>query len=293
MPTSNNMGGAMAEYKWYVAQGGKRLYEAPVENPIAEQWNTVELENPVTIDINQPLYYGVEVVSHTEADLPVATSDVFKLEEDFSWTSLNVADGRGNIYSDDNGETWKTLPLFVYEDEAAQKFYDVYQLFCIAATIKKDPAQESNERIWGYRVKKNGENVLIKTLGNEQTLSPLTSFIDIDRLPAGEEACYEVAVFYNNQLESETVSSCITLTDIKAVQPENPLTVSRKADCFEITYPADTNVSRLSLYSVSGQCIATYPLDSSGSFTLPTAYLPNGVYVLNFEGANLSIKIVK
>ncbi|MDR1811161.1 MAG: hypothetical protein LBR34_12315 [Prevotella sp.] len=68
-------------------------------------------------------------------------------------------------------------------------------------------------------------------------------------------------------------------------------TAARLGDDFKLSYPA--GVSAVSVYSISGQLVAAYPLPANGSFILPAARLAKGVYTLKFNGVNQAVKVVK
>lgn len=198
-----------ATYKWYVAQDGKRLYDAPVKDSPTLQWVTEEVSAPIEIDVTKPLYYGVEIVTHEPLDLPIATSDLYYLEPyDIMYmrVSIDVYAGKGNIYSEDGGQTWEQIPTYIDEYNNP-----VYQLFCVAATIAKDPAVSKKEGLWTYSVYRNGKNIMAEQHKDDQFKETrLTNFIDANPLPAGTEACYEVRASYFNLLVSEPVQACYT-----------------------------------------------------------------------------------
>jgi hypothetical protein len=66
---------------------------------------------------------------------------------------------------------------------------------------------------------------------------------------------------------------------------------ARQGDNFLLSYPA--GVSSVSVYNVAGQKVAEYKLNASGTYTMQTANLANGVYVLKFNGSNTVVKILK
>lgn len=67
--------------------------------------------------------------------------------------------------------------------------------------------------------------------------------------------------------------------------------VVRTMSTFELTYPE--TATSVTVYNVLGQRVAEYQLTSEGSFSMPTADLNNGVYVLKFNGTNYSVKVLK
>jgi hypothetical protein len=80
-------------------------------------------------------------------------------------------------------------------------------------------------------------------------------------------------------------------TAISTIMPKSASKVFRQGDDFVLSYPsAATSVS---VYNITGQRVAEYKLNATGTYTLPAANLANGVYVLKFNGANSTVKILK
>lgn len=68
--------------------------------------------------------------------------------------------------------------------------------------------------------------------------------------------------------------------------------VFSQGDRFVLTCPAGT--SSVAVYSVAGQKFAEYALNSAGTYSIPAARLPKGVYILKFAGkTNEMVKVVK
>ncbi|KAA6351957.1 Intracellular exo-alpha-(1-_5)-L-arabinofuranosidase [termite gut metagenome] len=78
------------------------------------------------------------------------------------------------------------------------------------------------------------------------------------------------------------------ITPIKATA----ISVTRHGDDFVLTYPSD--VTSVSIYNASGQCLAEYRLNSSGIYFLPSSHLNKGVYAFQFNsGKSTTIKSLK
>lgn len=295
MPNKNpEYYGATATYTWFVMQDETRLFEAPVENPVSQEWVTIQLANPIAIDASKPLYYGVEVVEHDPADLPVATSDIYKLEEGpggmMMYISIDAAGGRGDIYSEDGGQTWGELDSFI--DEYG---HPVYQLFCIRATLEKEPELPINTRIVGYRVFRNGENILAQEFDdNEMTLISTNTFVDTHPLPEGEHVCYEIMSYYNLQITSEGTSVC-TEVNIDKLPADaafhvfpNPV---NKGETIYVTFDSNDQTTRnatIELYNMSGVKVLEKP--AAGASTPLNLDVATGVYLLKVD--NKSVKII-
>ncbi|MDR2805777.1 MAG: hypothetical protein LBB85_09105, partial [Dysgonamonadaceae bacterium] len=185
------------DFRWFVSQGKNRLVDEPVINPQIG-WNTLQLTNPVEIDATKPLYYGVEVVTHDVEDWPVGVAHLLYWDSiTYQAAPTSIINGRGNIYSEDQGATWKKI-----SDSGAGYEYD---LFCIRATLAQDVSNQPKERLIGYRVLRDGVN-----LKGEGTLTILNSCTDTVPLPLNKQVCYEIQAFYTSQVASEGVSDCFT-----------------------------------------------------------------------------------
>jgi hypothetical protein len=67
--------------------------------------------------------------------------------------------------------------------------------------------------------------------------------------------------------------------------------VARQGDNFVLTYPA--SATSVSVYNITGQRVADYKLNTNGTTTVPAANWTKGVYILKFNGSNVSVKVIK
>jgi hypothetical protein len=79
-------------------------------------------------------------------------------------------------------------------------------------------------------------------------------------------------------------------TGISEISKEE-INVVRQGENFLLTYPA--SATAVSVYNITGQQIAEYALNASGSSTIPASDLSKGIYILKFAGINVSVKVVK
>lgn len=83
--------------KLAVFADGERIVDQPISTYKANAWNTFYPDSPVLLD-GKNLIFGIEVVRHEAADEPIGVDGARKA---FS--------GKGDIYSEDGGHTWKSL----------------------------------------------------------------------------------------------------------------------------------------------------------------------------------------
>lgn len=80
-------------------------------------------------------------------------------------------------------------------------------------------------------------------------------------------------------------------TDVDKITAEG-IRVNRNGEYIELTYPQSVN--SVAVINAAGQMIRDYILPSTGSFSLPTATLNKGLYILKFNGSQTAtVKIVK
>lgn len=81
------------------------------------------------------------------------------------------------------------------------------------------------------------------------------------------------------------------ITTVKANRAKE-VKVVRQGDRFVLSYPAGT--TSVAVYNAAGQRIAEYALNPSGTYSIPAARLPKGIYILKFAGkTNEAVKVVK
>jgi hypothetical protein len=61
-------------------------------------WNTFPLDNPVLLNGEQELKFGIELLDHDAEDEPIGVDGTRK-----------PVSGKGDLYSEDGGQTWKTM----------------------------------------------------------------------------------------------------------------------------------------------------------------------------------------
>jgi hypothetical protein len=201
-PNASNVG--EPTFKWYVSQGEEQLFDQEVGSTTAGEWKTITLDNPVTIDNTKPLYYGVEVTQHNSQDWPLATGYVWKevaVNGILEYYGTAIADGRANLFSTDGGSTWDKL----------SNHLDDPQIFLLRATLAKDPAVEKKARFMGYRVFRDGINML--GTGSLTTLNNYT-----DTLPVSGTNCYKIHAFYTTGNASPGAEACATIEIISNEQ---------------------------------------------------------------------------
>lgn len=271
----------LAQYRWFASQGGERLVSDTVADP-KPKWNTIQLKTPIRIDATKPLYYGVEITDADPNDWPIGSGTYYKAGATAldTLTYLTKIDGRGNLYSEDNGLTWRKI------SEDGADF--AYELFCVRATLSKDSVPVSDlltRRITGYKVYRNGQSLLAEEQGEDYSI-PLNNFTDTN--PGDGNVCYTVKTYFYDYEAGHTlsdgISDCITLNGIAPVRDADgwnvyPNPVKRNETIrVEIRDVAGQTVETVRIYDAAGKVVKEVPV--TGSVTPVRMNLASGAYIL-------------
>ncbi|MDR1682877.1 MAG: T9SS type A sorting domain-containing protein [Candidatus Symbiothrix sp.] len=269
-------------FRWFAMQGDERIVDEEVVDS-KYKWNTVQLAEPVQIDVTQPLYYGVEVESCDSRDWPLGAATFYSTDAN-GGTDLVIADGRGNLYSEDNGLSWRTLR----DDNPAE----AAALFCIRATLAKDPAKTPQKNIRGYQLFRNDVAIYDQLFSGTGNLVELHNYTDLNPLPAGQEACYDVRIYFTSQVFSEKNAACVTINGIRITASEKGLKVYpnsiRSGETLRVE-TSQTNGLQLQLFSTAGQKILELKTPEN-TIDLPMN-VEAGIYLLKING-NESLKLM-
>ncbi|MDR0733800.1 MAG: T9SS type A sorting domain-containing protein [Dysgonamonadaceae bacterium] len=266
---------AQAKFRWFVSQGGERLFADEVINPKL-MWNTVRLDEPIAVDVSKPLYYGVEITEADPNDFPIGSGAYYVLGET-EMAFLTKIDGRGNLYSENGGETWKKV-----SDDGGDFIYD---LFCIRATLSKDPELFSSltaRRILGYKIYRNGQSLLEEEQGGDYSVQ-LNNFTDVNP-PAGE-LCYTVKALYadyeGNTL-SEGTTGCVTVTAIQPVQKTGRWSVypnpAKRNEVIRVEVDTEQIGRSIRLYDLAGKAVKE--IRTNARVTPLKLNVAQGIYIL-------------
>lgn len=171
--------------KLAVFDDDSRIIDQNIASFTANAWNTFILDQPILLN-NKNLKFGIEVVTHDVSEEPIGVDG-----------NRNPIKGKGDLYSEDDGLTWKTL-------SDAGKVNN----WCIIGNVSvEDYEGEWNENILGYNIYKDGIRL------NEDLIFA-QSFID-DNYEGS--ACYTIRAYYlNDGISEESDEICIISHKISA-----------------------------------------------------------------------------
>jgi hypothetical protein len=243
-----------------VFRNGEKIVNQPIRSFVSDKgaWNTFALETPLLIDgdIND-LKIGIDVIKHAPEELPIGT-DVSQ------WPTED-----GNLYSEDDGKTWRRLTDDGYYNNLA-----ITGNLTDAATT--DIIPEKSEELLGYFIYRDDRN---------QGFTPLTRYTDND---SSDDICYKVSAYYKDGLATlpsepfcmKGLSVGSNLMERVHIYP-NPV-----SDFIRIS----GDFTKASLLDISGKKI----LETTQS-PVPVSQLANGIYLLVIESGTqvTTSKIVK
>lgn len=268
-----------AKYRLVVFKGDRQVVSQEIEEYTPNAWNTFALKKTIFVDASLPLYFGIEVIEHDPEDRPIGTCEgVIAYTTDGQ--TLFVNEGRSNLYSEDGGKTWHQLTPEIMEGEN-------YTSIAVKATLSKERPAEAKERLMGYRVYRDGNDLLGLDWGGNRLLTAMNNYTDL--LAPEEECYYTVTAFYITQVESEESAAAYvegTSTTSNAPGPQgaaNPVKIySNQSDLHIVTAEAGT----LSVYT------ATANLHSQRSIPAGETIIPlsPGIYIVRF--GNTTQKII-
>ena len=249
-----------------VYENGTLIREQEIDAIKYNQENLVILKEPVKIDVTKELKIGLKIFNYDERQIPITYHN-----------TRNFIAGKSDLYSQDEGRTWKRLSDFYSTVEGHE--LDGYCCWEITgnvtdeSTVSPDIAMDNN--LMAYNVFRNGEKINSRLV---YYLQP--RYIDTTPIDNG---CYEVVAYYlDGSISDYSVQYCIgelppssiddhTNNSNWAIYP-NPAT-----DCINI--PGDFNQAML--LNINGQVVL-----STTEAIISVSSLPAGVYFLKIENGD-------
>jgi len=272
-----------ATFKLAVFIGSERIVDQDITDVDFFNWNTFFLDEPIiiSIDMEEPLYFGIEVVKHDEKDLPIGVGEMLSYMEPDTWEMTPYYEGRSNLTSIDGGVTWQPLTDYFIDGSILVRANLVSNDFALPA-----------EHLYGYFVYRNDENIIgIDWAGNE-FLTRMNNFTDLFPLDE-EDVCYSVVAFYNIQKSSEKVTFCLgdpVNIDKVFAKNKNVFEVFPNP-AYDRIYIYGENFRQATLYDFKGMLIM-----QTKENEISVGNLSSGIYILKIDskdGKSMIQKVVK
>ncbi len=240
-----------------VFENGKLVCEQEIENINYNQKTTQALAKPIMIDSCKELIVGIKIHDYDENQLPLLYAH-----------SKACVTGKSDLFSEDNGATWKTVWDFYNGDpyngaccwEITGNVTDEAD-----ATVKND-----DDSLIGYNIFRNGmqlNNICIPGEGTRYT----------DKQPLDKAEYTVVAYYIDGRESSPSMPFVINQTSITTPLPDNSLIYIDDAT-------AKLKVKgTLCLLTVDGRIVA-----QSEKGILSLKNIPSGIYIVLAECNNQS-----
>lgn len=238
-----------------VFEDGKLICEQEIENIKYNENTTLKLNQPIKIDSGKELIVGIKIHDYDADQIPLT----------YESTKSSVT-GKSDLYSEDNGKTWKTVRDF-YENDP-QMGSCCWRITGNITDQPNDAVTEEDNTLVGYNVFRNGVQ-----LNNVCIPFEVTRYIDKQPLDKAE---YTVVAYYNDGKES-LASTPYILDLVNGIAPlvnKSVLSVDKSA----IRLNAK---GTLRLYSADGHCVA-----KSTKRIIPLGNISSGIYIVLVEYDN-------
>ena len=130
-----------------IYEDGKLIRDQEMIDAPYNEYITVNLDEPMLIDGTKEIMVGLKLLEYGADQIPIIYHN-----------TNSYADGKSNIYSEDDGKTW--LNLADYYETIPEHETDGYGSWLITANVTDTPEAEDTEidlNQYGYQVYKNGQ----------------------------------------------------------------------------------------------------------------------------------------
>lgn len=238
-----------------VFEDNKLIREQEIENlPLNEDF-TVILDQPVTINAEKELKFGLKIFDYDAEQIPILYAQ-----------SPQFVAGKSDLYSEDGGETWQRISDFYGSDVSTGQC-----CWYISGCVTDEPelTLSDEETPMSYIVFRNGEQISPEQMDKMQT-----HYTDNDPL---QSACYDVVAYYlNGDLSEHSEQVCFDIATMIRNLAVDGINVVMSDDNRTITIEGDFDSA--SLISVNGLCLAK----TSGN-RISLDGLSAGVYILKID----------
>ena len=246
-----------------VFEDGKLICEQEMENINFNEITTQKLNTPIKIDGKKELIVGIKVHDYSAEQIPLSYE-----------SSTYCVTGKSDLYSEDNGKTWKTVWDFYDGDPDLGSC--CWKITGNVSDTPTDASGETDNDLVGYNVFRNGVLLNVNYIPGEST-----HFIDKQPLA---KADYYVVAYYNDGRES--MPSAPFVVDLTAgIDPSfgnSMLSVDKAAIRLNVE-------GTLRLYALDGRVVA-----NGANGIIPLRNIPAGIYIVSMEcgGRHFTRKVV-
>lgn len=257
--------------KILIWEDGKLIREQEITDKRTNTNYVIPLNEPLKIDASKTLRVGISIDNYLPTETPLLYVN-----------SMVYVNGKSDLYSEDNGETWSTLEEAWLDTEKPEDGIGSWMISCdITETPGLQEGAEFDNELTGFNVYRDGEqiNTMIVWVLEGRYITPKTE----------EQAEYQLMPIYKK-------TGVGPLCDAYVYVPENSGVDSlNDADGLNISYDGDIltingEFSANAIYNMAGVL-----LNRLNTKQVNTKDLVPGIYVLQVtDGATArSIKFIK
>ncbi|MDR2622612.1 MAG: T9SS type A sorting domain-containing protein [Dysgonamonadaceae bacterium] len=235
--------------KLAVFADGERIVNQPVSAFNPNKWNTFYLDNPVLLG-DKDLVFGLEVVSHDQKEEPIGIDG-----------AGSPVSGKGDLYSENGGQTWKTLTG-----------ENLMNNWCITGNLSSlENTEVKPSDIVGYNVYRKGIKLNDDLIFGQ-------SFTTDNSPGAYTVRAYSLA----SGISAESQEWRFTVDGIPSIPPVNVQIYPNPAQDM-LFIRSETPVESLSVYDLSGRICKQA---GAGTTTLFVGDLTSGIYIVGIKTAS-------
>jgi hypothetical protein len=249
--------------KLAVFADGVRVVNQEITDFTPNAWNTFTLSTPYLLSkVNNNLQIGIEVVSHDFYELPLGADEAGR-----------AVAGKGDLYSIDDGKTWKLL-----SDEA---YAGYHRNWCIIGNVSAEPTNaQRTDDILGYNVylddQKINEHLMFgQTFTTEKLEGTYT--VKAYSLTTGISKASEPFIYkIENQIKENPLS------DILVYSHQNTVYIKDKSN---------TGIKAVEIFDIMGRNIYKSAVNNTDiSISL---FVTNGIYLVKLISQDNIISTTK
>jgi hypothetical protein len=229
---------------------GQRVVDQTIDGFTPNAWNTFPLDAPIVLN-GQDLKFGIEVTAHDAGEEPIGVDG-----------TRRPANGKGDLYSENDGQTWNTLT-----DAGKLNNWSIIGDVADAETGEAMPATD----IVGYNVYADGVKLNDDLVFGQSFVTDISGKFYTVR-------AYSLATGLSAESESASNLGIIALPETQRFPEIYPNPVK---DILFIR--SETQVKSLTVYDLFGRiCKQAEP----GAAALSTAGLNSGLYLVGIQTAS-------
>lgn len=277
-------------YAIYIKQGN-REYRQDIINFTPQKSNKITLQKPFVIDGSQELLVAIQIKKYDKSVHPAFAN------------KGPATNGKGNIYSEDDGKTWETYPTDSLNADFIISAIISSEEGELPTGLKNAPytpiklSEHSNAKLSIRRsdITESGEGELIRAFREITGYNVYRDEIKLAELPASQTQYtdenaisditqYAVSAQYNEEEGRKAEAVSEGTVGVEKIE-NNPVDITPTVFNNQIRISNSESVERLEIYSANGQLMKSIRKPGEVVYT---AYLPQGVYFfLLYTGKNV------